>query len=283
MAALAAAVGVVAVAPQSSAEEPAPCGGWTTVTGVGTRLCGDVESCKKFCSCACSLDLHKWRPVADDGSTTCPRAPTSGVGMIAPDSPELLPIPGLRFVSAAKSVRATQEAVDGLKRLDDHLAASPARAQHGYKVRVVNCYRPALHDTEKECGFVLKAMHVLDTSTDPQKRAEWQPKLNPNNLGLAWPGATPHSAGNACDLVLVDAEGRDSFDWRVGEGTPHSSIDQRLASRMLDEAVTNDDVGGRRLNFEAWHYEWGGVAGCRCKHPECAEEHWPPLGTPKGC
>ena len=97
-------------------------------------------------------------------------------------------------------------------------------------------------DTEAECGFVLKALRVIEKY--PEKRAEWEPKLNPLNLGLAWPGATPHSAGTGCDLILVDAQGRDSFDWRAGvPGTPRSSIDQRLASRMLDEEVTDPAVG----------------------------------------
>jgi hypothetical protein len=257
------------------------CGASSTVTSAGTRFCSDVESCKAFCSCACNLDLKKWRPVSDDGATICPGAPTTGVGMIPADSPDLIPIPKLRFVAASASVRATKETVEALKRLDDYLATSPSRAEFNYTVKVRNCYRPAIDDVEKECGFVLKAMHILNKyPEDDKKRAEWTPKLNPNNLGLAWPGATPHSAGNACDIVLVDPNGQESFDWRVGTGSAHSSIDQRLASKMLDEAVTNDTVGGRRLNFEAWHYEWGSTLGCRCKAPECADKFWPPLGTP---
>jgi hypothetical protein len=184
-------------------------------------------------------------------------------------------------VKSSPSARATTEVVNGLKRLDAYLAASPSREKYNYRVRVKSCYRPAIDDTEKECNFVLKAMHILKKyPQDKRKRAEWTPKLNPNNLGLAWPGATPHSSGQACDLVLVDEDGRESFDWRVGAGAPHSSIDQRLASKMLDEAVTNDTVGGRRLNYEAWHYEWGTSIGCRCKDPECADKFWPPLGKP---
>ena len=200
--------------------------------------------------------------------------------MIPPDSPELLPIPHLRFVRANPSVRATRQTVEGLQRLDAYLAASPSRAQYNYSVEIRSCYRPAIADIENECNFVLKAMHVLKKyPQDAQKRAEWTPKLDPNNLGLAWPGATPHSAGNACDMILVDSKGRPSFDWRVGPGSPHSSIDQQLASRMIDEAMKNDTVGGRRLNYEAWHYEWGTALGCRCRGAEC-DKYWPPLGKP---
>lgn len=252
-----------------------------TSRGVGVQFCNTVESCKAFCSKACRLDVTKWRPVPNDGATTCPGAPTSGTGIIDPKSPNLVPIPPLRFIRASKYVRATKEVVEGLKRLDDYLARSPSRAQHNYAVQIQSCYRPAIADIENECNFVLKAMHVLKKyPQDAQKRAEWTPKLNPNNLGLAWPGATPHSAGNACDMILLDSQGRPSFDWRVGQGSPHSSIDQRLASKMLDEAVTNDVVGGRRLNYEAWHYEWGSNTDCRCKDPECANKFWPPVGKP---
>lgn len=264
------------------------CAPKSTVTPLGVRFCGDVESCKAFCSCACKLTLTKWKDPKDtpggsgsDGATSCQGAPRTGAGMISPDSPDLVPVPNMRFVTASSGVRATRQTVEGLRRLDAYLSTSPSRARYNYSVEVRSCYRPAIDDTENECNFILKAMHVLNKyPQDVQKRAEWMPKLNPNNLGLAWPGATPHSAGNACDIILVDSQGRPSFDWRVGPGSPHSSIDQRLASKMLDEAVTNEVVGGRRLNYEAWHYEWGSTLGCRCKAPECANKFWPPLGKP---
>jgi hypothetical protein len=132
------------------------------------------------------------------------------------------------------------------------------------------------------CNFVLKAMHVLTKyPDDAAKRAYWTPRLNPLNVQLGLPGAGGHMAGQACDMVLVDSKGQASFDSRVGKGSDRSSIiEQRLALRMLDEAVTNDVVGGRRLNYEAWHYEWGTTTGCRCKHPECDQKWWPPRGTP---
>jgi hypothetical protein len=272
-----------------------PCGGFadgsaciekSTETDIGVKFCSDVESCKSFCSCACTLHLNKWKHPKDtpggsgnDGATECPGVPQAGKGIAPPD--DLTSIPSMQYVKASPGARATVEVVDGLKRLDAYLATSPSRVKYKYTVVVRSCYRPAIDDIEKECNFVLKAMHVLNKDPqDAQKRAEWTPKLNPNNLGLAWPGASPHSSGQACDLVLVDEKGKASFDWRVGTGSPHSSIDQRLASKMLDEAVTNDQVGGRRLNYESWHYEWGTSMGCRCKDPECADKFWPPLGRP---
>ena len=273
------AVGIAALG-DSQAQAPGSVNACIATVPSSGKLCTDVESCKKFCTCACNFDPSKWKPnVANDGSTTCPLAPTTGPGMLAPDSPDLQPLPSFNYITVPPGVRATQPVIEGLQRLDARLATSPNRIRYNYTVRVGNCYRPHIDDTEAECGFVLKAMRVIEKY--PEKKAEWEPKLNPLNLGLAWPGATPHSAGTACDLILVDAQGRDSFDWRAGvPGTPRSSIDQRLASRMLDEEVTDPAVGALRLNYEAWHYEWGGPTGGRCKAPDCATRYYPACGKP---
>lgn len=249
-----------------------------------SKFCGTVPDCRTFCSCACTFDPHKWKAdVKNDGSTVCPGAPATGPGMIPPDSPDLhnLSDAGLRYITFDRDERAATTAYEGLRRLDAHLADSADRRRYGYTVRVVSCYRAQLEDTEPECGFVLKGLYMLARVPDAQK-PYWEGKSDPNDLGLAWPGASPHSGGFACDLVLVDRGGRDSFDVRAGmDGAPTSSIPQRDASRMLDEEVTNDDVGGSRLTFEAWHYEWGGtITASRCKAPACANEHWPVTGKP---
>ena len=49
---------------------------------------------------------------------------------------------------------------------------------------------------------------------------------------------------------------------------------------MLDEEVTDPAVGALRLNYEAWHYEWGGPTGGRCKAPDCATKFYPACGKP---
>jgi hypothetical protein len=192
-----------------------------------------------------------------------------------------LALAGFAFITFDRGETAAAAAFTGLKRLDVRLAASKNRQKYGYTVRVVSCYRPQLEDTEPECGFVLKSKYMLKRVTAPADKAYWEEKSDPRNLGLTWPGRTPHSAGYACDLVLVDKHGRDSFDSRAGvDGAPRSSIDQRLASKMLDEEVTNPDVGGRRLTFEAWHYEWTDETRSRCKDPDCAQKFWPVPGKP---
>jgi hypothetical protein len=136
---------------------------------------------------------------------------------------------------------------------------SPDRAKYGYTVHVNNCWRSGTFDTQKECYFVMKGQ-------------------NPQSLGLAFPGATPHSGGKACDIVLVDSRGKEATACSAAsEKHLGASIDFRMASRLLDEAITNDIVGAKRLDYEAWHYEWGGPAASRCKAPDCANNHWPPL------
>jgi hypothetical protein len=263
------------------AATPAPAPACTDgITARPGKFCDNVQDCIRFCSCACRFDEHLWRDVKDDGSTTCTGMPESGVGMLPTNSPDLLPVPALPYLSVPAGVKATQDALDGLRRLSDHLAASESRGRLGYTVRVGSCYRKHQKDSVPECGFVLKAKYMLDRVTDPQQRENWLFKANPMNLGLTWPGRTPHSAGYGCDLILQDAHGTDCFDWRAGvSGSQSCSIEQRVASRMMDEEATNPDVGAKRLNYEAWHYEWGPSAS-GCQAPDCADSHWPPRGHP---
>lgn len=250
-------------------------------SAVHGKLCRGVADCQAYCSCACSFDPHKWRAdVKDDGSTVCPGMEETGEGMLPPDSTELLSVPSLPYLSVPAGVKATREALDGLTRLSAALEASANRRRYGYTVRVASCYRRHTEDSVPECGIVLKGKYMLDRVTDPARRREWLASSDPNHLGLSWPGRTPHSGGYACDLILRDGSGRDCFDWRAGvAGSASCSIDQRLASSLMDEEATSDAVGARRLDFEAWHFEWGPNAhGCRA--PECADRHWPPVGHP---
>ena len=214
--------------------------------------CNDWKECKAFCTAACDVN-----PLT--GGANCPRVPTNGAGLIPEDSPLLKPIPKMKYVrNASSSNRASERVIDALQKLDAYLEKSPERAKYGYTVRVNNCWRDGIFDTKKECYFIMKGK-------------------DPRQLGLAWPGATPHSAGNACDIVLVDAKGKAATSCSAdAESSLGASIDFRTASRLLDEALTNDVVGARRLNYEAWHYEWGGPTSCRCKAPDCANDFWPP-------
>ncbi len=254
----------------------------TGITASAGKFCENVADCMTFCSCACTFDKTKWKSgVKNDGSTTCPGMIESGVGMLAPDSGDLHDLTALRHVTFAAGTRATQDVIDGLARMSTYLETALSGSKVRYAVYVKNCYRSHLVDTVPECGFVLKAKFMLaKTDLSAEKRAYWTEKANPQNLGLAWPGKTPHSGGYACDLILLDSEGNDCFDWRAGvAGAPTCSIPQKLASKLMDEAATNSVVGGRRLKYEAWHYEWGPNAK-GCTDPDCADKHWPPTGKP---
>lgn len=273
------------VEPEAKAMPPSSC-----MKGIKPALegqfCDNVADCRKFCSCACVFNPDNWPAPApgvhDDGSTKCGASmPDTGPGMLPPNSPALHPIPNMDFITVRPGATAIQETIDGLRRLSDGLRTSKHREKHNYTVRLRNCYRPHRTDSVPECGYILKGKYILSKKNiDENMRAYWEEHQNPLNLGLAWPGMTPHSGGYACDLVLVDGKGQDCFDWRAGvKGTPTCSIKQSLASALLDLEVTSAAVGGKRLRYEAWHYEWGPNAS-GCVYPDCAQNHWPPRGKP---
>jgi hypothetical protein len=249
-------------------------------------FCDNFDDCVKFCSCACKFDEHKWpapvKGVTDDGSTTCGASmPDTGFGMLSPDSPDLHPVPNLAYIAVAPGAKATQETIDGLRRLSEGLSVSKNRAKHRFTVRLGSCYRPHRVDSVPECGYILKGKFMLaKTDIDDAMRKYWEEKSNPMNLGLTWPGITPHSGGYACDLILVDEHGQDCFDWRAGvKDAPACSIPQRLASSLMDDEATSPDVGAKRLRYEAWHYEFGPSAS-GCVSPNCAANYWPLTGKP---
>jgi len=254
------------------------CTSWQkTIPNVGLKLCTDPTTCKAFCECQCTLDPRKWGKEKNDGSTTCPGILQSGPGMLPPTSNELTTVSAMPNIEMQGTVKATQTAIDGLTRLNAAVEASAWKSR--FKLRVKSCYRPHLEDTEPECGYVLKAQHIFKkyATTPPSTPAEresfaWaQRAQDPMKLGLSYPGATPHSAGNACDIVMVNrATNREMFGF-----TADDNAATHEASRFLDEAVTK--AGGRRLAYEAWHYEWGTTRGCT--FPDC-DKFWPPKGSP---
>ena len=126
-------------------------------------------------------------------------------------------------------------------------------------------------DSTNECDFILKGWHIKQkwAAQTPVTKADIEQKANgdrfinpPKYLGLTWPGANPHSAGIGCDIVVRDAAGKEATACR---GTK-SDIKMQALSKALVDAITSDKVGAVRLNYEMWHFEWGGMlTGCRCK------------------
>lgn len=255
-------------------------------------FCHGFSDCVDYCRCACDFDITKWDPDKnDDEVAKCRLLPATATRIIPPDSPSLLPIPtGYRYidVDAGEHERATQDVLDALGRLDAQLASSQSRRTRDYRIRVGSCYRPAIPESQIECGYVLKGKYEVDKSTYDAAVEHWTWLGNPNNLGLAWPGATPHGAGFACDLILTDSRGRDCYDWRAGvtagpkqRAVPTCSIPAREAVRYAVEELTSASVGARRLNYEAWHFEWDpGNPSARCGSPKACDAHWPLTGHP---
>ncbi len=273
--------------PASAPADPTPeqCSPLAHPTHAG-KICDTVDDCMALCACACKFDKTKWDPnKKDDGSTTCTGLTETGTGMLPPDSADLVPVAALPFVSVPAGLKATQAAADGLRHLSDRLAASPTRQRLNYTVRVGSCYRRHLEDSVPECGFSLKAKYMLDKPNNTQAVIDrWRTSADPNNLGLSWPGRTPHSGGYGCDIIVVDSRGQDCFDWRAGvtpppgqNGPPTCSIPARDAASYLVDDATAAGVDAKRLTFEAWHFEWGDQA-TGCRGADCSA--WPITGRP---
>lgn len=252
------------------------------------KFCRDLEECKRFCCCACAeFDSSDWHARGN-----CPHSPTAGGG----SGLDLIELQSLTHVRVDSGARATEEVRRGLERLDRVLPYYQEKYPElgNFNVHVHHCYRAAHDEVENICGWVFRKMHVEQSTRQPQSvKDEWT-KNAANIWGLAWPGPTPHSRGVACDMVLVDQNGDDCFGWAFVKKTPKCSIARRKALAILDEIMTGPGpadgeaagaaVGAIRLDYEAWHYEWGSpYSSCRCKNPtECAESG-EPGGSPREC
>jgi D-alanyl-D-alanine dipeptidase len=228
-------------------------------------------ACKKFCASVC------------DANGDCSRMPTSGDGLMDKNSPTLKAVPKLSHVHTASDrcekgvchtmhtacskdadcfVRATQEAIDGLRKVDE-LLATPAYA--GYSLEVTNCWRDGVWESKEECYFVVKGKNPV------------------SEMMLAWPGANPHSSGHACDVYLYK-HGKEVLGHGVPDKAKNSCTNMegaKDASRTLDELMTKS--GAKRLIYEPWHFEWNGGNGCRCEAPACNDKYWPPACTSSQC
>lgn len=252
-----------------------------------TQFCDNEDDCYAFCSCACALDLENW-------STSCDNIPSKGPAENDPKT--TVAVPAMSYVLKSGSPKAIQSVIDELKRLDTLMAdaaereriwkaVNPTDAFIDYKIMVNSCYRSTYADTKADCDIILKANQVVNNGKEDPKEAQWKLWRNPNYAGLAWPGASPHSVGFACDIVLateVEVEKKvkgklvkktvadKCFDCHAGDGKSDEScsIDQKTASKILDQWL--DKVGALRLDYEAWHYEWrDDVPASRCQAGSC--------------
>lgn len=230
------------------------------VPGMGDK--GSKTDCTGVC--------QSWGCGTAISETNCDfsQMPREATGAIDPMSPDLIPSskwPSMKHVKPmSRSVKATSAVIEGLKRLDAYIDQN--YAGQGYEVKISNCWRDWRKDVSKECGIVV-GDHVQYKGGPIDK--------NPNNYGLAWPGVGPHSSGAACDMRLY----KDGKVITGLKGGDQSCRSKRPGNELFVDMLTNDTVGAKRLNFEAWHFEWGGPTGCRCVGESC-KSIWP-LQIPK--
>lgn len=278
-----------------------PVGGRCAPESAG-RFCSSAQSCERYCCCAFSFDPTKWTGVYD-WKTTNISAPEDIPDTIRPDSPDLVDLGtalrGSRVLVHYAGKVGTTALAAGLRRLDAVLAALPERATTPFTVDVSNCYRRAIGNelrpaasngpdgnAEAVCGELFVMMRLEDKphrSPGEDRLLNGLHSTRDSAFLMAWPGKTPHASGYACDLVLRDATGAPCFDATAGlPSSPTCAIDARHAVDLLARAVIQS--GGARLDYEAWHYEWGGATGqgsCRCNTDGC-DSIWP-VSQAVGC
>jgi len=260
--------------------------GGKCASGPGS-FCSGLDGCKKWCCCACSWDRSAWGDAVCDNSINDPEDKQTGKKMIG-DTKTLKELSKAikkpKVLTALSGKWATDEVVAGLQKLDDQMGADPALQK--YRVAVKSCWRSVRSNTDQVCGLVFKTMHmekIVNPNDEQKGKLKDALARSASVWGLAWPGPHPHASGHGCDLVLMDkAGGQECFDWRAGvAGPPKCSIDAKTAVNTLTDAVAK--AGGVRLNYEAWHFEWGIKAGgtsCRCDSSTACNK-WPLDGSAK--
>lgn len=222
------------------------------VGGSLVKFCTDLESCKVACT-----SWHCGTNVSTDNCdlTTMPR---EGAGII-PLS-DLTPSsrwPRMRNIDFGSDLQASQLVINGLTEADAYLSnSSKPNGGKGYRIKINNCWRDWRKDAARECGYILQ-------------------NIDPNVKGLAWPGANPHSSGQACDLALYNQNNKPMTE-PSGNLVLQGCDKWHSGSKILDEILTDPSVGGRRLVFEQWHYEWGNISNCRCTSADDCANYWRP-------
>jgi len=268
------------------------------------KFCSDVASCERFCCSAFGFDATKWTGVYD-WKTTNVLAPLDIPGTIQPDSADLVDLGrelrDMRVLTNYSGKTATKAVADGLRRLDAILDGVRGNEPKTFTVDVSNCYRRAIGNeikplssigpdanAEAVCGELFVMMRLEDKparGAGEQKLLDDLHSTQDGAFQMSWPGWTPHAAGDACDLIVRDEKSQPCFGSTAGTpDSPTCAIEQRHAVDLISDAVTS--AGGARLDYEAWHFEWGGATGsgsCRCTGDGC-KSIWPvTLKSKKPC
>ncbi len=149
-------------------------------------------------------------------------------------------IPNVEKNSGCLNCTAASNVILGLKKIKpaiDSLIAQGSIPNRNYSFKVVSVYRPAKDQIRVMCNSIYK---------------------NPGGLGekYAYPALSNHGVGSAVDFYFY-------FD-----GKKVNNCKNTRASGEIEKIL--DKAGFQRLNFEAWHFEYGGGKQT-CKYPNCPE------------
>lgn len=149
-------------------------------------------------------------------------------------------IPSVEKNSGCLNCTAASNVILGLKKIKpaiDSLVAQGSIPNRNYSFKVVSVYRPAKDQIRVMCNSIYK---------------------NPGGLGekYAYPALSNHGVGSAVDFYFY-------FDGKKVNNCKNTRTSGEI-EKILDKA------GFQRLNFEAWHFEYGGGKQT-CKYPNCPE------------
>jgi len=239
----------------------------TIVSGSGrTVVCNSVQTCLPFCKIANCTKVWSYKAevsagkypnyITDTSKNDCNRNKFPNLStqdILPPNSSKLIRSdkwPAMKNIKASGAY-ATQLVVDGLKRASDYI--DQKYPDQGLAISVSTCWRDYRLDFGKECSVILRVPPYSGHIDN-----------NPVRAGMTWPGANPHSAGQACDIRLLK-NGRAIS----GVGYNQTCKSVKEGNRLLAEIMTNPTVGARRLKYEVWHFNFAGWNNCYCSGSGC--------------
>jgi len=228
---------------------------------VTQRICSSVSDCLPYCRKAGCTTISTYgradympaslpgfegvtlKPIGRPFDNDCNRSvfpPIAGA--------DRNPIPDIPHIKANGN-GASQQVIDGLRRASQYI--DQKYPGQDIVVNVSNCYRDPHADFGAQCAIIMRA-----TNNDPHTVSN----------GSTWPGSNPHASGYACDLSLVEG-GRQTSCTAIGDAQYQCQF--KSGDDKLVDIITNPAVGGKRLSYECWHFEFASPYDSRCQGSEC--------------
>jgi hypothetical protein len=148
--------------------------------------------------------------------------------------------------------------------------------RHNYTVRVGNCYRPHIDDTEAECGFVLKAMRVIEKYPERRRSGSQAQPAEPWSR-LAGRDAAQRGPPAISSSSMPRAGTRST----EGRRSRHSALVDRSAARVEDARRRGHRSGGRGAPPQLRGVALSGAAPpAAAARPRTATKYYPACGKP---